>query len=99
MDALAVVEAAPDELHDVRDGLRRFVGIRFERERALRRLDDDDRTGVLAGRRQSRTRQQSTHTSSVSRHRRAEPRHRSPDDLVTPICGHHSRITHSPHRG
>jgi hypothetical protein len=44
MDALAVVESAPNQRDYVRDRLRGFPGIRLERERAFGGLDDDDRS-------------------------------------------------------
>jgi len=48
MHALSVIEAAFDELHDVRHRLRCVRRIGFELERAFRRLDDDDRPRRLS---------------------------------------------------
>ena len=43
MEALTIVKPAPDQRHDVRHRFRRLGRIGFERERALRGLDDDHR--------------------------------------------------------
>ena len=72
MNALAVIEAASDQLQHVRDRFRRFVGIRLERERARARLDDDDRTRVLradAGAAKARSHGARSAASSAARHR------------------------------
>ncbi len=49
MKALAVVEALSHELENARDGLRRFVGIGLELERALLGLNDDNGPGPGGG--------------------------------------------------
>ena len=95
MKVLSVVKPVSHELQDMGDGFRRLVRIGLEGERALRRLDDDDRAG-LRDNRSSRCQQRDD-----DRHNNALHLGRVLLALVltTPTRPHHRAMAHSPQRG
>jgi len=92
MNALAVVEAALHQRDDVGHGFGRVVLKGLHLERALRRVDDDDRTGTCLGHGLSRKQQDGGGHHNGAHHHAFEVR-------VTPTCPQCSRIRQLPQRG
>src|SRR5262245_944653 len=107
MDTLTIVEALPDERHDVRDGFWRFIRKGFEGKCSLRSFDHDDRNGLRRPRRQLRSKdsrrcnRQNHQKDSAAVHALAlAPALATRREiLVTPTRPHISASTQSEHRG
>jgi hypothetical protein len=95
MNALAVVEATLHQRDDVRDGLRRVVRERLERERPSARFDDDHRTDTLRSRQAACATEDGHEKDGPRRCSNQGPRLRSrqgrgvhTDERLTPTFGH-----------
>ena len=107
VNPLSVVEPLAHQADDVRHGLRRILGERFERKVALHRLDGNDRRlnrnarprRPLGNGQTGERRHRQQDGPGVSDGAHPASRWRAGAGRETPTRGHIGASTHAPHRG